>query len=140
MQQCQGFRFSLPSNSESMCRVQDDVAQLLEELEFSKRDCFSVRLALEEALANAVKHGNHRDESKQLEVRCQASSEHVEIEICDEGEGFTHKQVPSPTDAEGLFNANGRGLALMERFMDRIEFRSNGSSVLMEKRRSTVEA
>ena len=116
MQKRQGFRFSLPSNSESMRRVQDDVAQLLEELEFSKRDCFSVRLSLEEALANAVKH---RDESKQLEVRCQANSEHVEIEICDEGEGFTHKQIPSSTDAEGLFNANGRGLALMEQTSER---------------------
>jgi serine/threonine-protein kinase RsbW len=140
MQQRQGFRFNLPSNSESMRRVQDDVAHLLEELDFSERDCFSVRLALEEALANAVKHGNDRDEAKRFKVRCQADCEHIEIEVCDEGKGFTHEQVSSPTDGDRLFNANGRGLALMQRFMDLVEFRANGSSILMQKRRTAVEA
>jgi serine/threonine-protein kinase RsbW len=123
-----------------MREVQDSVAQLLGELEYPKRDCFSVRLALEEALANAVKHGNNGDESKKIEVRCQANSEFLEIEVCDHGAGFALEQVPSPTEGECLFNANGRGLALMERFMDRIEFRSNGSTVVMQKRRSSVEA
>ena len=140
MQQRQGFCISRPSNSESMREIQDSVAQLLGELEYPKRDCFAVRLALEEALANAVKHGNGRDESKTFEVRCKANSEVVEIEVCDQGAGFALERVPSPTEGERLFNANGRGLALMERFMDRIEFRSNGSSVLMQKRRSSVEA
>lgn len=123
-----------------MRKVQNDVAQMLEELEFSKRDCFSVRLALEEALANAVKHGNCRDESKKFNVRCQANSEQIEIEVCDEGSGFTQEQIPSPTDGDGLLNANGRGLALMERFMDFVKFHSNGASVLMQKRRSPLEA
>jgi serine/threonine-protein kinase RsbW len=140
MQQRQGFSIRLPSNPESMREVQNCVAQLLAELEYSQRDCFSVRLALEEALANAVKHGNGRDESKKFEVRCQANSEVVEIEVCDQGAGFSLEQVPSPTEGECLFNPNGRGVALMERFMDHIEYRSNGSSVLMQKRRSPVEA
>lgn len=140
MQQRQGFRLRLPSNSESMRKVQDDVAQLLEELEFSRRDCFSVRLALEEALANAVKHGNCRDESKKFNVRCQADSEQIEIAVSDEGSGFTHEQVPSPTEGDGLLSANGRGLALIERFMDLVQFHSNGSGVVMQKRRSPVEA
>lgn len=136
MQQLQGFRSSLPSTTESMRNVQEQIAQLLAQLEYPARDCFSVRLALEEALANAVKHGNGRDESKRFRVRCQVNSERVEIEVCDEGTGFAFDQVPSPTDEDRMLQANGRGLALMERFMDRVEFRGNGSSVLMQKSRT----
>ncbi|MDA0281802.1 MAG: ATP-binding protein [Planctomycetota bacterium] len=138
MQQLQGFRSCLASTAESMRKVQDHIAQLLTQLEYPDRDRFSVRLALEEALANAIKHGNHRDELKNFKIRCQATSEQIEIEICDEGSGFALEQVRSPIDKDCLLNANGRGIALMERFMDRVEFHSNGSCVLLQKQRSPL--
>lgn len=121
-----------------MRNVQEQIAQLLTQLEYPDRDRFAVRLALEEALANAVKHGNGRDQSKRFRIRCQVNTERVEIEVCDEGTGFAYDEVPSPTDADCILRSNGRGLALIDRFMDRVEYRENGSSLLMRKERSSA--
>ena len=106
---------------------------MLESLGFPERDLFGVRLALEEALVNAIKHGNRMDPEKQVHVNCQVHGDRVRIVIEDEGTGFDVNDVPDPTSEENLDKPGGRGIMLMRAFMSRIEYNDIGNRLLMEK-------
>jgi len=119
------------------------VSQLLEELErqqWPESDVFAVHLALEEALVNAIKHGNQRDPSKHVKVSCQMRPDRISIRITDEGEGFDTETVPDPRDEANLEVPSGRGLMLMRCYMTSLEFNRKGNSVTMEKVRSNSGA
>lgn len=112
------------------------VSRLLDELKgrhWGENDMFAVHLALEEALVNAIKHGNRKDASKSIEVACRLKPDRVEIQITDEGGGFDPDLVPDPTDDEHLEIPSGRGLMLMRCFMTSLEYNPKGNSVTMEK-------
>ncbi len=115
------------------------VARLLEELEqhqWADHDVFAIHLAVEEALVNAIKHGNHKDPSKSVQFTCRMSGDRIEIQITDEGDGFDPDAVPDPTDEENLEIPSGRGLMLMRCYMSSVEFNPRGNRVTMVKLRS----
>lgn len=120
--------------------VQERIISLLNTLRFAERDVFGVRLALEEALVNAIKHGNQMDPNKKVRVTCRVDSEKVRVEIEDQGEGFQLDDVPDPTADENLERPCGRGIMLMRAFMSLIEYNSAGNCVTLEKLRSPEEA
>jgi len=130
------FEVEIPSETSQGHDVQERILALLEAREFSDKDLFGVKLALEEALVNAIKHGNGMDPDKTVRVRCTVNSTMVEIDIEDEGEGFDPADVPDPTDDDNLEKPSGRGLMLMRAFMSSVEYNSRGNRVLMAKRRS----
>ena len=92
---------------------------------------FAVRLALEEALSNAFKHGNKNDPDKVVTVDCQIDRDSIVIDIADEGEGFDPEVVPDPTEEENLEIPSGRGLVLMRSFMTEVTFCPPGNRVRM---------
>ena len=94
---------------------------------------FSIRLALEEGLINAVKHGNGMDSSKHIDLKYSITPERVEIIITDEGCGFCPVGVPDPTCAENLEKTTGRGIMLMRAFMDTVEYSKRGSELRLVK-------
>ena len=102
---------------------------------WSSRDIFGIRLALEEAVVNAIKHGNRLDERKRVHVLCESTRERIWIKISDEGPGFNPELVPDCTDEAHLDAPNGRGIMLMRNFMSRVEYNERGNSVMMEKLR-----
>lgn len=115
------------------------VNQLLAELErqtWGEHDVFGVHLAVEEALVNAIKHGNRRDPSKHVDVECHMSADRLRIRITDEGDGFDPAEVPDPTDEANLEVPSGRGLMLMRCYMTSVTFNERGNEVVMEKVRS----
>ena len=94
-----------------------------------------IEIALLEALANAVIHGNHENTAKRVDVICRCSMDgEVLIIVRDEGQGFDFGAVPNPTEPERLFLTSGRGLHLMRALMDDVSFEENGSVVRMRKR------
>jgi len=113
--------------------VQERIVVLLEELEFSPRDIFGVRLALEEALVNAIKHGNRMDPDKSVRIFCQIHDGKVRIEIEDEGSGFVPSEVPDPTEDANLDKPCGRGIMLMRAFLTLVEYNETGNRVTLEK-------
>ena len=123
--------------------VQNDLAQarrpeeaILTELShcgYSQNICFAVKLALEEAMTNAFRHGNKCDPSKHILVRYDITPEQIEIEVCDEGEGFCPDEVPDPTLPEYIDRPHGRGIMLMRAYLDEVSFSSNGTSVRLVK-------
>ena len=116
-------------------RVLSEVLEELEARHWGHRDVFAVHLAMEEALVNAITHGNRLDPDKRVRVSCRMSPELIRVEICDEGAGFDPTKLPNPTDPERLECPSGRGVLLMKAFMTRVEWGGSGSRVVLERRR-----
>src|SRR5262249_27203083 len=83
-------------------RIQEEIASALQANSYSEHDIFSIRLALEEALVNAIKHGNQMDPDKRVFVTYCVTPTRFEIKITDEGAGFNPEDVPDPTAPENL--------------------------------------
>ena len=114
-------------------RVQDDVERQLQARHASDPDVFSIRLALEEALVNAIKHGNQLDRRSRVHVAYRFLADRFEVRITDEGPGFDPDDVPDPTAVENLERPCGRGLMLMRYYMTAVAYSERGNTVTMSK-------
>lgn len=130
------FEVVIASDTSAGQSVQDRIIQHLEELRYDERDVFGVRLAIEEALVNAIKHGNQMDPNKTVRIACRIGHHKVRIEIEDQGEGFQPEDVPDPTADENLERPCGRGIMLMRAFMSSISYNETGNLVILEKLRT----
>lgn len=130
------FEHRFATDTAEAKRVLDEVLAQMTENKWGEHDKFGVHMAVEEALMNAIKHGNQLDSSKDVKVISRLSQDRMFIQITDEGEGFVPSDVPDPTDDENLELPSGRGLMLMRNFMTTVEFNDAGNSVWMEKLRS----
>ena len=132
------IELTLPSRIESV----DEAAMLADEFA-RKNGCgddmlSAVDLAVRESVANAVKHGNKFDESKNVQFSIECSDTGLEITVRDFGTGFLVDDVPDPTDPENLLKVNGRGILFMRSFMDEVEWFNppgGGMQVRMVKKR-----
>jgi serine/threonine-protein kinase RsbW len=125
--------------SEARC-IQEAIECALKEHQYCEKDIFSVRLAVEEALINAIKHGNQMDRNKKVHVSFQVRAEHIEIVVDDEGPGFDPNDVPDPTAPENLERCCGRGLMLMRHYMTEVAYNRRGNSVRMSKQRNGAKS
>ena len=123
----------IASDTKAARLVLDEMLQQLEARHWPQREIFAVHLATEEALVNAICHGNRSDTRKNVHVVCRLNSDRVRIEISDEGGGFDPAALPDPTEGEQLHATCGRGVMLMRAFMSRVEFNDQGNAVVMEK-------
>lgn len=119
----------------AMGKVTGGVNELLARRQWPQKEIAEVELALQEALANAIRHGCGNDPSKQ--VRCcvtfDATGELV-IVVTDPGSGFDVNAVPNPLEGDNLFKGSGRGVFLINQLMDIVEFKEEGRTVMMRKR------
>lgn len=93
-------------------------------------------LAIREAVANGVQHGNGEDPAKRVTVSFVLNDEQVEIRIRDEGKGFDLSSLPDPLDPQNLFKPRGRGILLMNSFVDDVDYEfdaDRGTTVTMKK-------
>lgn len=111
------------------------IHQELKRCQYSDREIFAVKLALEEALTNAVKHGNRNNTSKNITVRFAITHEKAVIIVRDEGEGFAPEEIPDPTTAERLSLPCGRGIMLIRAYMDDVCYRDQGREIYFVKHR-----
>jgi serine/threonine-protein kinase RsbW len=110
---------------------------------FRKCGCVSegeseVEIALREALANAIIHGNHENSGKHVHVRCRCEPSEISIAVKDEGRGFDIDTIPDPTAPENQGSIHGRGIYLMKALMDEVRFEEDG--VVVHMRKSTGKA
>lgn len=129
----------IPSDHGEARRIQEDIERELKNNRFGERDIFSIRLALEEALVNAMKHGNQMDRAKKVRVAYHISAERFDVLIADEGPGFDPCELPDPTAVENLERPCGRGVMLMKHYMNVVDFNARGNSVCMCKLRNGVK-
>jgi serine/threonine-protein kinase RsbW len=133
-------KVDLPSERGVTRMVTDDLLEQLGAHGWPPSDIFAIHLAAEEALVNAIVHGNQLDPEKRVHVACAVSPDRVWLEITDEGAGFDPASVPDCTLEDRLDVPSGRGVMLMRSFMTRIEYNHKGNSVVLEKLRDAAES
>jgi len=101
---------------------------------YNEDAAFAIKLALEEAMINAVKHGNRNDRTKRITVRYSVTPEQTVILVRDQGRGFAPGVIPDPTRPDRLPLPNGRGIMLMRAYMTRLYYRAGGCEVCLIKR------
>ncbi len=103
------------------------------ELTLNKSITFDSKLALHEALINAVKHGNKMDHELQVQVDVTKEDGQLVIQVTDQGKGFDFMDIPDPITPENLEKLNGRGIFLIQNAMDKVEFSDQGRTIKMTK-------
>ena len=131
---CQ-FNMTIPADPRAIPTVTDGVMQMLQGKKWSEERIMQVELALQEALANAVRHGCRGDSSRQVQcvVNCDTDSE-VLIVVRDPGSGFDATTVPNPLAGENVLKSSGRGIFLINQLMDEVAFKDGGRELQMRKR------
>lgn len=128
-------------------RLPSDVNCIEEAVELVTRHClaghhatqtirFRLRVVLSEALSNAILRGNCEDCSKSVEVRAELVPDSIRVYVTDEGPGFDPSTIPEPIHPAQLDEARGRGLFLIRKLVDAVQFNEQGNSICMILRRS----
>jgi serine/threonine-protein kinase RsbW len=117
-------------------QLQAEIEEALQSVHFAESEIFAIKMAVEEALVNAIKHGNQMDPQKTVRISYQVQSERFEVSITDQGPGFDPCDVPDPTAPENLERPCGRGLLLMRYYMNDVSFADRGSTISMFKLRN----
>ena len=134
----QTIEINLPSRLASVSEVAQQTATLLAQTQLGDAAAFGIDMAVREAVANAILHGNKQDAAKQVEVVLRAADDFFEMTVRDFGTGFALGAVPDPTEAENLLKTSGRGILFMRTFMDEVEWsrHAEGGTVvrLLKKR------
>lgn len=123
----------IPSRPQAAEQIIEALLTQLEVEHWESQEVFGVHLAIEEALVNAITHGNKEDPTKSVRVLVQTNPHQLRVEIVDEGAGFIPASVPDPTSPERLNKPHGRGLMLMHSYMTHVEYRGRGNELVMEK-------
>ena len=130
------LRQTLPSRISIISPFVDQVMAFIARFRNSDGSELNIEMALREALANAVVHGNRQDLRKSVYVACRCSTDgEVAITVEDEGPGFDAESVADPTTAENRQLTQGRGIYLMRMLMDEVRFAQGGTIVYMRKTR-----
>lgn len=124
----------IPSDFQAARLAQQRLLGEIAALGYDEAATFAIKLALEEAVNNAIRHGNHQDASKKVTLIYDVTETCVEITIADEGEGFNPADVPDPRADENLEKPSGRGLMLMRAYMDEVTYNARGNQIHMIKR------
>lgn len=138
MAQLAKFDVWIPNDTAEARDVQERIVSVMEQNAWPMRDCFGVRLALEEALVNAIKHGNRMDPDKQVYIACELTEEEVTVVIEDQGDGFKLAEVPDPTEDDNLEKPGGRGIMLIRSFMTGFHYNDKGNRLTMSKKLGVV--
>ena len=126
----------IPTDLGAARKLAEELLGCVEARGYRAEVCFAIRLALEEALSNAIRHGNRFDRNKKITVSSCVESDRAAITVADEGPGFNPGEVPDPTSDENLEKPCGRGIMLMRAYMDEVVFSESGNEVRMVKRRT----
>jgi serine/threonine-protein kinase RsbW len=128
------LRFVIGSDFAAGRKVQKRIIDTVTRLGYGAQCIFAIKLALEEALINAIKHGNRFDPHKNVRIEAKITPAQAEIIIEDEGPGFCRTGVPDPTLEENLEKCSGRGILLIEAYMTRVRYAKGGRRVRMIKK------
>jgi serine/threonine-protein kinase RsbW len=126
--------FTIPSDLGASRDVHKAIMDRVEGHRFGEQSSFAIRLALEEGLMNAIKHGNKLDPNKTVHVEATVTPREAQITIEDQGPGFDRSDVPDPCASENLLKCSGRGILLMEAYMDKVQYSRGGRRVKMVKK------
>jgi len=121
----------VPSKIENLRSVEKFVDEISAECKLNSELYGNVLIATLEAANNAIVHGNKLNENENVKISSIIKDKILIITIEDAGKGFDYKNIPDPTSPENIENVSGRGIFLMEKLSDKIDFQKNGSLVFL---------
>ncbi len=126
----------IPSDLLQARQLEESILEEVSRHGYGDTDSFAIKLALEEGLNNAIRHGNGQDPAKTVEVQFEITDEKAVITISDQGKGFCPECVPDCTAEENLEKPSGRGIMLIHAYMDEVTYNETGNQVRMVKHKS----
>lgn len=129
---------ALDSNLESVDSAEETVMREAGHLGFDEDDLHKIGISVRECMVNAVVHGNRYNAKKRVHLKVERSADSIAIWIGDEGDGFNPADVPDPLHNDNLLKHSGRGVMLMQAFMDEFHVSARqpkGTEVKMVKKR-----
>lgn len=127
------IEFLIPSRIEWMHEVLPYLIERTAHLGIIKPTTSNIFVALDEAIANAIKHGNKGDPNKRIHIVAEITSKQARFTITDEGEGFDRQSLPNPTDPDYIMRPCGRGVMLIYHIMDEVKYNTRGNQIVMVK-------
>ena len=125
---------SIPADAEAVGSVTDAIAEKLTRLDVPEQKRMEISLAVQEALVNAVVHGCGGDSSKTATCKLQCDDEgRIIIVVTDPGPGFSLESLSDPDQGEKMYADHGRGVYLIRKLMDEVQFKRGGSEIRMWK-------
>jgi serine/threonine-protein kinase RsbW len=111
--------------------VEKAIDEISAEIGISEDNYGKIMVSAMEAVNNAILHGNRSDSKKEVRIEIMHKNKVLTISVEDQGTGFKPKEIPDPTKPENIENISGRGVFLMSRLADKIEFNEKGNRVTM---------
>ena len=127
------FVKNITSDLKSIPEIIHDLIDKIKTLPFSEGQVHDIKLSLEEALVNAMKHGNKFDPALLVTVQIGTDSRALVITVADQGQGFDFRSIPDPTKPDNLQKLSGRGVLLIRSHMDEVEYLDSGRKIKMTK-------
>jgi serine/threonine-protein kinase RsbW len=121
----------IQSNIDNLNKVENLIDNLSKRLGVSDEVYGKVLVSTIEAVNNAIIHGNKNIEAKAVYLACSSNGSSLTIIVKDEGEGYNFNNLPDPTTGENIEKLNGRGVFIMKKLADDIEFNELGNEVKM---------
>lgn len=123
------LKMEIPSNKTLIPYISEIFIQYLHSHDI--KDADAMQIAFEEALTNAIVHGNNNDYSKNVNISFNIKQNMLEISIEDEGSGFNYKAIKINND--DVYRKNGRGILLISLYTDSFHFEDYGRNIVMNK-------
>jgi len=127
------LRREIPSDTSVGSALVNELVDAMTERDWPTADLFRTQLAYEEAIVNAIRHGNRCDPEKTVTVEMRCDTEQVWIRICDQGRGFDPSSIPDPRQEELLEVPGGRGVLLIKEIMSDVSYNDRGNEITMVK-------
>lgn len=134
------FSENIASSVENCDAFITKLVDQLDELGWQGRDEFGIRMAMEEAIMNAIEHGNQNDPNKKVAIFVRLTPLQFLAKVTDEGEGFDPLKVPDPTLEENLSQPSGRGVMLIKQYVDVARYNAIGNKVELSKTNTSTQS
>lgn len=129
------LRETIPSTTEASSVLAGRLVDVMAQWEWPSSELFRVQLAFQEAVVNAIRHGNRCDATKTVEVQIEVAEQWVRMVITDQGHGFDPAAVPDPRDPSLLEVPGGRGVLLIRELMTQVQYNDRGNQITMLRHR-----
>jgi len=123
----------IPSEIKYIRKASSEILESLSPYRPGQKRLFDIKLCAEEAIRNAIVHGNRADKKLHVRISYWVESDKLNIEVEDEGPGFDPEKIPDPTAKGNMLKESGRGLRLIRKLMDNVDFNEKGNRIRMEK-------
>lgn len=123
------YTLQLPSKEESITQLEELIENIADTYGISEDTFANMMTCLNEALINAIKHGNSSDPKKKVIINADVDNKRIIWTVTDEGSGFDYVHLPDPTAPENVENLTGRGVFIMKHLADQCIFNTSGNEV-----------